>query len=394
MPEWKQVPAAARSALSATADYVRRGVRGQGGERDDLLLGAKTVVAAMAAWMLARYFLPVAVATFAPFTALVTLQTTVYRSVRDCAQYLLAMTAGAALAAALAAAVGIHGWTFGLLTLIALAVGRVRRLGAYGTQVAIVGFFAFSSGQGRIDYIGHLVASVVIGAACGLTAHLVLAPARHTRHRQEAVAELHTDIRQRVGTLADVFEADVPDDGDDSAGDGRPDRVRRLRRDWRRLSDEADRVRHTLDAEAENSRLNPRRSVDDAHEALPRARTALDTAQRCLDHIRSVSRSLDHALDSGELDTVPAEFRTAYASLLRTAATAMEQVGRTGRTEPQHLDELLDRTSAELDRAQRAARPGPDTRPAVSTLQGTLLTDAARLVAELRQGHRALDPAA
>ncbi|MFD9406518.1 hypothetical protein ACFWBN_05745 [Streptomyces sp. NPDC059989] len=62
-----------------------------------------------------------------------------------------AMAAGATLAATLAAVAGRHGWTFALLTLIALCIGRIRRFGRQGTQVAIVGFFAFFSGQGQID---------------------------------------------------------------------------------------------------------------------------------------------------------------------------------------------------------------------------------------------------
>lgn len=384
MPEWDKMSRQVAAPFAEAIGYVRRGVRSPGTERDDLVLGAKTAVAAMGAWMLARYFLPVAVATFAPFTALVALQATVYRSLRGCAQYLLAMTVGAALAATLAATAGIHGWTFGLLTLLALAIGRFRPLGEHGTQVAIVGFFAFSSGQGRIDYIGHLVASVVIGAVCGLTAHLVLAPARHTRHRQEAVEDLYTGIHRRIGTLADAFEEEAPDAA----------RVRQLRRDWRRLSADADRIRHTIDREAENGRLNPRRSIDGAGEALPRAHEAVTVAQRGLDHVRSVSRSLDHAVDSGELGAVPAAFRSAYASLLRTTAAAMEHIGQTARTEPDRLDELLGQASAELDHAQRHALPSRNTSPETVTLQGTLLTDAARLVAELRQGHRSLDPSA
>ncbi|MFD5890040.1 aromatic acid exporter family protein [Streptomyces sp. NPDC060334] len=384
MPEWDELPGAVRATCKEVAGRVRRGVLHQGSERDVLVLGAKTVVAAMGAWMLARHFLPSAVATFAPFTALVALQTTVYRSVRHCAQYLIAMTVGAALAASLAAAVGIHGWTFGVLTLAALALGRVRRLGEQGTQVAIVGFFAFSSGQGRIDYIGHLVASVVIGALCGLTAHLVLAPARHTRHRQEAVADLYEGVRRRVNVLADTIESENADAA----------RVEQLRHDWRRLSADADRIRHAIDAETENGRLNPRRSIAGAAEALPRAQEAVDVAQRGLDHVRSISRSLHYALDNGELDAVPASFRTAYAALLRTAADALEHIGRTVRTEPRLLGEILDRTTAEFDHAQKEALNAPDAHPAVFTLQGTLLTDAGRLVAELRRGHRVLDPTA
>ncbi|MEU3725908.1 aromatic acid exporter family protein [Streptomyces sp. NPDC031705] len=363
--------------------YVRRAVRAPGSERDDVVLHLKTVAAAMTAWVLARHLLPPAVSTFAPFTALVALQATVYRSLRDCAQYLFAMAVGAALAATLAAVAGIHGWSFGLLTLLALAVGRFGSLGSHGTQVAIVGFFAFSSGHGRIDYIGQLVASVGIGAACGIVAHLVLAPARHTLRRQEAVAALFTRIERGVGDLADAFETDAPD----------ADRVRRLRGDWRGLSADADRIRQAVDAELENSRLNPRRSIDGAREALLRARKALDVAQRCLDHLRSAGRSLDHALSGGEREALPPEFRRAYTALLRTAATAMDAIGESTRTDPGPLRAALDRASAELARAQEQAAASAD-QPAVTALQGTLVTDAGRLLEELREGCGELERAA
>ncbi|MER5730770.1 aromatic acid exporter family protein [Streptomyces sp. NPDC002138] len=198
------------SAVTDRANYLRRAVRRAGSERGEVLLGAKTVIAAMAAWVLARYLLPPAVSTFAPFTALVALRATVYRSVLDCLQYVLAMAVGATLAATLAAVAGIHGWTFGLLTLLALCVGRIRRFGQQGIQVAIVGFFAFSSGQGQIDYIGHLIASVGIGALCGLTAHLVLAPACHTGHRQQAVTDLYTTMASASTTSPTPSKQTIP----------------------------------------------------------------------------------------------------------------------------------------------------------------------------------------
>lgn len=248
-------------AATERAGHLRRAVQGAGSERDELLLGAKTVVAAMAAWVMARYLLPPTVSTFAPFTALVALQATVYRSVRDCLQYALAMAAGAALAATLAAVAGVHAWTFGLLTLIALCLGRIRRFGQQGPQVAIVGFFAFSSGQGQIDYIGHLVASAGIGALCGLAAHLTLAPARHTGHRQQAVTDLYTTMAQRLNDLADTLEANDPDRS----------HLRQWRRDWHRLSAECERIRHTIEAEIENGRMNPRRTTSGSDEALPNA---------------------------------------------------------------------------------------------------------------------------
>ncbi|MFF1343238.1 aromatic acid exporter family protein [Streptomyces sp. NPDC058290] len=271
--------------------------------------------------MLARYLLPPPVSTFAPFTALVALQATVYRSVRDCLQYVLAMAAGATLAASLAALAGVHGWTFGILTLVALCVGKVRRLGQQGTQVAIVGFFAFSSGRGQIAYIGHLVAAVGIGALCGLAAHLVFAPARHTHHRQQAVTDLYTTMAQRVNNLADTLEASDPD----------RDHLRQWRRDWHGLSAECERIRRAIDTEVENGRMNPR-------------------------------------------------------AVLRSAATAMEEIGQASPTDPDLLGAQIDEAATELERVQRRERTAPGASPAVHALQGTLLTDAGRLLADLRSG--------
>ncbi|MEU9146717.1 aromatic acid exporter family protein [Streptomyces sp. NPDC048349] len=375
-----------KSAAADAAAYVWRGVRKPGSERDDLLLGAKTVVAAMVAWTLARYFLPPAVATFAPFTVMVALQGTLYRSLRDCAQYALAVSVGATLAATLAATASIHGWTFGLLTLAALWLGRIGRLGRQGTQVAIVGFFAFSSGQGRIDYIGHLAASVAIGAVCGLAAHVVLAPARHARHRQRDAAGLYAETGERINGLADAFEATAPD----------AHRVRQWRHDWRRLSRDCDTLYRSVEAEEENGRLNPRRSFEGADQALPRTRAAITTAHRSLDHLRSITRTLDHAVDSREIADLPRSFRSGFASVLRASAGAMEEIGQTPRTDDGRLADMIEDATSRLDRVQERSltHPAhPADRPAAPTLQGTLLTDAARLLAELRSGRHALSRA-
>ncbi|MFE1347922.1 aromatic acid exporter family protein [Streptomyces sp. NPDC058757] len=371
-----------RAAAAGKIAYLRRAARGSGSERDDLVLGAKSVVAAMAAWVIARYLLPPTVSTFAPFTALVALQATVYRSVRDCVQYLLAMAVGAALAACLAATAGIHGWTFGLLTLIALCLGRSERFGQQGTQVAIVGFFAFSSGQGRIDYIGHLAASVALGALCGLTAHLVLAPARHVHHRQQAVADLHTAISRRLDDLAEILEGNNPD----------TQRIRHWRRDWDKIAAECERIQAGIDSEIENNRLHPRRAVDSAKAALPRARDAVTVAERAMDHLRSLTRTVDYALENEEIQNLPASFRTTSSTLLRRAATAMQEIGRTSPTDSRRLDRLITEAETELNRAEQQERATADATPTVHTLQGTVLTDISRLLAELHSGHKALTP--
>ncbi|MGW2304392.1 FUSC family protein [Streptomyces sp. NPDC001809] len=348
---------------------VGRGLRSPGPERDDLVLGVKSVGAATVAWTLARHLLPATVTTFAPITVLVVLQATVYRSLRECARYLMAMAAGAVLAATLAAWAGIHWWAFGFLVLLGMVVGRFRPFGAQGTQVAVVGLFAFSTGEGDIDYIGHLTASVAIGALCGVGAHLLIAPARHTRRHQEAVAAVCHEISAHVRSLADAS----------GTGDGDVEVVGRLRARWRRLASECDRLHGEVDVETENSRLNPRHTVDPGRQAMPRAREALTIAQRSLDHLQSITRTLEYALADGHIHAMSPSFRTEYAAFLGRVADVLEETGQAGRTDPGRLDEHFSRVGDHLRRLQR-----PQVASVAPTIQGTLLTDAARLIADVR----------
>ncbi|WP_329200984.1 MULTISPECIES: aromatic acid exporter family protein [unclassified Streptomyces] len=367
----RRMYAAAREA----AAYVRRGVGSPGTERDDLIRQAKTVVAAMAAWALAHRLLPPTVTTFAPFTAILALQATLYRSVRECVRYLGAMVLGAALAAGLAAQLGIHAWSFGLLALLALVIGRVRHLGSQGLQVAVVGFFAFTSGHGRIDYIGHLAGSVALGALCGLSAHLLLAPARHVRHRQQAVADLYGRLRHVVTELAAAAG-----EGDGPTGE----QVGRWRRACDRVAADAPHVQASVDAEAENSRLNPRRADGRDGEVLPRAQEAGAAAGRSAAHLHSLLRSLSSSVDSGHYARVPPRFLSGYGALLDTVAAAMEEVGRPARTDRRELDALVDEGLTLHEDLEYAAQQDTGVPAPVRTLCGALLTDASRLLHELR----------
>ncbi|MFF2303389.1 hypothetical protein ACFVVP_12915 [Streptomyces sp. NPDC058128] len=359
----------AGNAIAAVVGRVGRGLRSPGPERDDLLLGAKSVGAATSAWILARHLLPAPVTTFAPFTVLVVLQATVYRSVRECARYLMAMAAGAVLAAGLAALAGIHWWAFASLVLLGLAVGRFRPFGGQGAQVAVVGLFAFSAGGGRLAYIGHLTASVAIGAACGIGAHLLLAPARHTRRHQASVAAVGREVSADMRLLADASVT----------GDGDVDAVKHLRGEWRRLASTCDRLHGEVDAETENSLLNPRRTVDPRDEAMPRAREALTIIQRSLDHLQSMTRTLEYALADGHIQSVPPSFRSEYAAFLHRVSDVLEEIGQAERTDARRLEEHFAVTGDQLRHLQQ-----PQVAQDAPTIQGTLLTDAARLIADVR----------
>ncbi|MFI1279834.1 hypothetical protein ACH4U5_03595 [Streptomyces sp. NPDC020858] len=78
--------------------------------------------------------------------------------------------------------------------------------------------------------------------------------------------------------------------------------------------------------------------------------------------------------------------------MLRTSAVAMEEIGQSCRTDDGRLDDMIEDAASQLDRIQnqKHSLTHPEGRSAAPTLQGTLLTDAARLLAGLRSGRRAL----
>lgn len=369
--QWgKRIP----SRCTALFRYGVRGVRHAGQERDVLLLQVKAVIASLVAWETAHELLPPAVGTYAPLAALLVTRSTLYRSLHDCMQYLGAMAMGVLLAAGFGTTVGVHAWSLAVLISAALAAGKIQHLGAHGTQVAVMALFAFTAGQGEPLFIGHLALSILIGSCCGLAAHLMLAPSRHTQAAQGGVARLAAQAQHVLHSLADDLQ------------DGPPTSART--RDWARHSAAfdrlADRMRAAVDAERENAVLNPRRSAG-AEQVLPRLPVTISVLQRAFSHCHSIIRSLTYTAGSDRWTALSPEFRAPYGELLTTVADAMEEVGRMGPTDPDGLWELLRQAERQIDALERQlAEPSADT-PAHLSLHGTLITDVGRLLSDLAQ---------
>ncbi|MEU3459262.1 hypothetical protein ABZ721_04805 [Streptomyces sp. NPDC006733] len=352
-----------------------RGVRRPGQERDVLILQVKAVIAALVAWEAAHFLLPAVVTTYAALTVLLVTRSTLYRSLHDCVQYLGAMAVGVLLAAAFGTTVGVHAWSLAVLISAALAAGKIQHLGAHGAQVAVMALFAFTAGQGEPLFIGHLALSILIGSFCGLAAHLILAPSRHTQAAQGGVARLAARAQHILHALADDLRKETPT----------ADRTREWARHGAGFDRLADRMRAAVDTEQENAVLNPRRPSAGGEQALPRLPMTIDVLQRAFSHCHSIIRSLTYAACSDRWNALTPEFRAPYGELLATMAEAMAEVGRLGPTDPHALRDLLqeaDRQIAALER--HLTEPASGTSPQLS-LHGTLLTDAGRLLSDLAQ---------
>ncbi|GAA3399223.1 hypothetical protein GCM10017752_66960 [Streptomyces roseoviridis] len=345
-------------------------MRGPGEERDGLLLQCKGAAAAAAAWWVAAWLLPSTVTAFATFTALLALQSTVYRSLWDSAQYLGAMALGTAAAAAFGSTAGVHVWSVGVLAFVALIGARFQLLGRQGAQVPVVALFAFAGGGGDIDYIGHLVAAAAIGVCCGLTAHFAVAPSPHTDTAQRMTADLVALARDLLRALARTAERD--------------DAEENSREYWARRSEElaarAVRVRAAVDREQENTRLNPRRPWNSAEESLHRCHEAISMTERLGTHIRSIARALTHAPRAPET----ARVLTSYAKLLHATADALDCLDPPQGPEDAeklrgHVEDAMHRYE-DVTAAVREDRP--DT-PGEWPVYGTALTEAVRILEEI-----------
>ncbi|MFE4610258.1 aromatic acid exporter family protein [Streptomyces niveus] len=275
--------------------WLRRARDGAGDERRSLLLTAKSAVAATVAWMLAYYLLDARSPAFAPFSAVLLMHVTIYRSLAQAPRYVGAVTAGVLVQAGLVYLGGPDLFTFVLVALTALLIGRWPALGPQGTQVATAAFFAFSTYTAAGDerdtalQLGQIILLVVIGSVVALVVNAVIAPPlryRGAEHGIHLLADAMTDILEDIAPVL--------------AG-GRADREHTSR--WRSRAEgigaNIDQARAGLRTAEESLLYNPlrlfggTRTRAHTHATFHGCAAVLSALERALYQLASLTRTLD-----------------------------------------------------------------------------------------------------
>jgi len=215
----------------------------------DLLLVLKAAGAAVAAWLLAVQVFDVSQPFLAPWSALLTVHATVYRSVSRGAQQVGSTVLGVLLSFVLAELLGINGVTLFLAMLAALLLARVWPLRDEGMTVATTALFVLTTGYGQQEQmLGDRILATVLGIGVGVLVNLLVLPPLN--HRSAAQ---HVDIiDDRLGLLlCGMAEAVRRSDSDEAVTDW-IDQTRRLDR-------ELDHAWESVGFARESTRLNPRR---------------------------------------------------------------------------------------------------------------------------------------
>ncbi|MFJ8980514.1 aromatic acid exporter family protein [Streptomyces sp. NPDC102282] len=369
--------------LAELSQWWRRALAYSGDERDTLLVIGKSALAATLAWVIAFNALNASSPAFAPFSAVLIMQVTVYRSVLQSLRYVGAVVAGVLVQAALGFLAGPDLLTFVLVALIALTIGRWHVLGVQGPQVATAAFFAFStytssSGDAqRLHRLGEIVVLVLIGCAIGTAVNILVAPPLRYRSAEYGIRNLAHTLHDLLADMYPVLAEEVPDV--DTTG------VWRTRAE--RTEEVIGQARSRLRTAKESALLNPRRLLRPyrEHPGFQGYEAVLGALERTLYQMASLTRGLDRA---SEEDEARQPFLQRYAAFLESLCAVAEVLTTLDETtlvpQAKRLQRLADEAEARRDEVVGETHRLSVSLTDPSAPYGILVIEATRLMEEFR----------
>ncbi|MFD4030067.1 aromatic acid exporter family protein [Streptomyces sp. NPDC058637] len=236
-----------------------RALRYSGPERAAAVQALKAAGAAMLAWALAAFWIESPMALMAPWTALVLVDSTVYRSLRAGARQLGIISVGAVLASV--AMFLTRGSTLPAMAMSLpplMLIAGYRRLGAHGIYGATTALFMIAYGAYQPWQVGHRLLETPIGALIGLSINaFVLPPVRFDGVR----ANLHA-LAVECGELLQAIGDGLKRPWGSAQAGAWEDQARRLHRGVQAVAQARQRA-------TESTRLNPGRRMRRGHRTPP-----------------------------------------------------------------------------------------------------------------------------
>lgn len=365
-----------RLRVRRSVERLHRARRFAGHERQTALLVAKSGVAAVLAWYLAVNVVGSTQPSYAPFTALLVVQSTVYRSLLQSLRYVGAVTLGVGAAGFAEVALGRAVAAFAVMIALGLLIGRWHRLGQMGIQVPIAAVFAYTAlSSSQPVALWSIVSMVLLGAATGLVVNLALLPPMRYGTAAEGLQELATAVHTLLRDVSDGLREGTPEGDTVRAWDDRA----------RDMDNTVARARHAVEQGAESISYNPRRLLSrQAPTGFAGYRTMVESLHRAVDQLRGITGGLQYAVDDEDGHFAGESFLRAYGEFLSLAAAVARYAGTVDEEDRQNLAESLHAGYERYEELVRDTETG-DVWPSI----GALLADAARLLEEFdRAQHR------
>ncbi|HLS33461.1 MAG TPA: hypothetical protein VK039_07720, partial [Brevibacterium sp.] len=334
---------------------------------------------------------------FAPFSAVLMMQVTVYQSFAQALRYLGAVAAGVAVQGVVGFVVGPNLGAFILVTIAALVIGRWPRLGSQGSQVVTAAFFAFAlyitatAVPERAAQLGQIILLVAIGCTIGVLVNALVMPPMRFRSAEYGVRSLSHALCE---LLSDMYPP---------LREGRLDEERT--RQWRdranRMEGTVAQARSAVRTAEESVYYNPRKLLrrNRRQRSFTGYAAVVDALERVAYQISSVARTLDRSVAATRQGPQRTEFLGLYADLLAVLAEIAENLSGVDedRLGGQARD-LCSLSETAQEYAQRLADGARDIEHLVtdrSSPYGTLLVEGTRLQEEFAYAcdvlHRSVD---
>lgn len=175
--------------------------------RTPFLQVAKSVIATVAAWLIAGWVVPGPPPVFAAIAALLVVQPSLNQSLTRALERSVGVIAGVVVASALGIALGASTWVILLTTAVALVVSWAMKLtpGA-ANQVAISAILVLALGTGTPNYSFDRVIETLIGALLGFVVNVALVPPLAIAPARARLESLSGELASALDRLADALE--------------------------------------------------------------------------------------------------------------------------------------------------------------------------------------------
>lgn len=294
------------------ADYLKRPEFAT-----DLLQIAKGVIAATLAWWLSGAVLDSQMPFLAPWTALLTVQATVYRSFSRGVQSTVASTVGVAVSFVIGAFLGVSIWTFALAMLVGLAGARLTWIKDEGVAIATTAIFVLGSGfSEQQPLLLDRILEIALGVAVGIVVNLIVIPPLRDRQAVRYIDSINRQMGDVLSDMSREFSQSWDTDQAETWFEQTEDMSRELDTAWQ-----------SVRFARESRRANPRMAVLKGGRQLPRAHvdpgakesyeSILGRVDEGISHLRNLARTLHEASYShGEWDS---RFRQEWTSIVADA---------------------------------------------------------------------------